>query len=200
MYYKNTPIVVSVPSGNFGNICAGLLANKIGLPIDTYIASTNLNDSVPRFLNSGIYKPISTIKTISNAMDVADPSNFVRIQKLYNNDLNKLKMNLFSYSFNDYETKESIKSVYIKSKYILDPHGAIGYLGLKEFFKRNNNFIGAFMETAHPIKFHETVEKLIHKKIPVPSQLSDIINTKKGDTINISNYDELKNYLLGTNY
>ena len=123
----------SVPSGNFGNICAGILSKSMGLPINHFIASTNINDTVPRYIKEGLYEPHSTKKTISNAMDVSDPSNFIRIQKIFNNDLQKLRKNVSSYSFNDIETEEAMRLLYNSYDYLTCPHSAIGYLGLKKY-------------------------------------------------------------------
>ena len=190
----NRPITFSVPSGNFGNLCAGLMAKKIGLPIEKFLACTNLNNSVPRYLNSGIYAPNPTIQTISNAMDVGNPSNFLRIQKIYNNDVNKLKKDVLGFSFNDKQTRKTIKKVNKKLKYILDPHGAIGYMGLKELFKTEEKGIGIFLETAHPIKFAETIEKTINTKLKIPKNISLLNETI--DSISISNFDDLKDFLL----
>ena len=123
--------IFSVPSGNFGNICAGILSKEIGLNIKLFLASTNINKTVPEYLESGIYSPEKTKPTISNAMDVSDPSNFVRIQKIFNNDIQKIKKIIKAYSFNDNQTREAIKDVYNKNNYLMDPHSAIGYLGTK---------------------------------------------------------------------
>ncbi len=191
----NLPINFSVPSGNFGNLCAGLIAHKLGLPINHFLACTNINDTVPRYLNSGIYKPNPTIKTISNAMDVGNPSNFIRIQKVYNNDFNKLKKNISGYSFNDRETKNCIKNIYQNSNYIMDPHGAIGYMGLKKYYLKHSNEIGVFMETAHPVKFSNIVEKIVKEKIKIPKRLSQTIKNKK-KSLKISEYLEFKDFLL----
>ena len=191
----NNKTVFSVPSGNFGNICAGLLSKLMGLPIDHFISATNINNVVPLFLKTGEYIPKKTIKTISNAMDVGNPSNFIRIQNLYNNDFHKLKKTMSGFYFSDSMTRDKIYNVFKKYNYILDPHGAIGYLGLKKFLKSNKNYFGVFLETAHPIKFLEIVEKKIKEKIPVPKQIKNILN-RNGKKIPISNYNELKSFLL----
>ena len=191
----NNKTVFSVPSGNFGNICAGLLSKLMGLPIDHFISATNINNVVPLFLKTGEYIPKKTIKTISNAMDVGNPSNFIRIQNLYNNDFHKLKKTMSGFYFSDSMTRDKIYNVFKKYNYILDPHGAIGYLGLKKFLKSNKNYFGVFLETAHPIKFLEIVEKKIKEKIPVPKQIKNILN-KNGKKIPISSYNELKSFLL----
>ena len=192
--YK-VPVNFSVPSGNFGNLCAGLISQKLGLPIKHFLACTNLNNAVPVYLDSGIYNPKPTIQTISNAMDVGDPSNFVRIQKIFNNDIHKLKKNITGYSFNDNETLKCIKNIHKKNNYILDPHGAIGYLGLKKYLKTNTNQIGVFLETAHPSKFSEIVEKVINKKVDVPKKLTKTLNGQK-KSIQILNYNHFKEFLL----
>ena len=192
--YK-VPVNFSVPSGNFGNLCAGLISQKLGLPIKHFLACTNLNNAVPVYLDSGIYNPKPTIQTISNAMDVGDPSNFVRIRKIFNNDIHKLKKNITGYSFNDNETLKCIKNIHKKNNYILDPHGAIGYLGLKQYLKTNTNQIGVFLETAHPSKFSEVVEKVINKKVDVPKKLTQTLNGQK-KSIQILNYNHFKEFLL----
>ena len=191
----NKPIVISVPSGNFGNICAGLLSKKMGLPIDHFIASTNINDVVPRYLKTNKYCPEPSIQTISNAMDVGDPSNFVRITKIFDNNFKKIKSSLSGFQFNDNQTKEAIKEIYEKSKFISDPHGAVGYLGLKSYLKINNDKLGLFMGTAHPVKFIDVVEKTLDMKLKLPEKIKTIIKKEKKST-KINNYKELKNYLI----
>ena len=133
----NKPLVFSVPSGNFGNICAGMVAQKLGFPFPHFIASNNENDVVTRYLSSKKYTPLATVQTISNAMDVGNPSNFVRIQALHNNDFQALKSNLSGYRFSDEETREAIDSIYKSTGYITDPHGAVGYLGCHHYLKFN---------------------------------------------------------------
>tara|TARA_B100000768_G_scaffold160372_1_gene159912 strand:+ start:1318 stop:2622 length:1305 start_codon:yes stop_codon:yes gene_type:complete len=191
---NNKKIVFSVPSGNFGNICAGIIAIDLGLPIHHVIASTNSNNTIPRYLKSKIYNPRKTIKTISNAMDVSNPSNFIRIEEIYN-DFNLLKNNLSSYSFNDSETIIAMKSVFKNSKYILDPHGAIGYLGLKKYLNTNPSFFGVFLETAHPIKFSNHIEKALNIKIKIPNVINKIISKEKVFT-EVSSYKDFKDSLL----
>ena len=164
---KNSNLVVSVPSGNFGNLCAGMLAKKMGLPINHFIASTNENDTVPKFMKTGEYKKQKTISTLTNAMDVGDPSNFIRILSLYDDDFKKLKKELTAYKFSDKETILGIKRLYEKSKYVLDPHGATAYLGLKKYLLNNPKEIGVFLETAHPVKFLDTVENALNMKINI---------------------------------
>ena len=191
----NKPIVISVPSGNFGNICAGLLAKKMGLPIDHFIAATNINDVVPRYLKTSKYSPKSSIQTISNAMDVGDPSNFIRISKIFDNNYKVIKSNLSGFKFEDKKTKEAIKEIYKDSNFIADPHGAVGYLGLKKYLKNHNNKIGVFMETAHPIKFIDVVENTLDIKLKLPERIKKILKKEKKST-KINNYEELKDYLI----
>ncbi|REE81782.1 threonine synthase [Lutibacter oceani] len=193
---KKQELVFSVPSGNFGNICAGAMAQKLGLPIKQLVAATNVNDIVPNYLETGIYIPKPSKQTISNAMDVGDPSNFIRIQEIYKNDL-KLKENLSSYSFTDIETKEAMKEIKKVSGYVADPHGAVGYLGLKKYFETNNNGQGIFLETAHPVKFLDVVEPVLNETIEYPQQILDVIDKEKV-SIKISTYEELKQYLVTT--
>ena len=193
---NNNQNIFSVPSGNFGNICAGILSKEMGLNIKLFIASTNINNTVPRYLESGIYNPKKTKPTISNAMDVSNPSNFIRIQKIFNNDLQKINKVIKGYSYNDSETREAIKDVYNSYNYIMDPHSAIGYLGLKSYLKNPRSDVnGIFLSTAHPIKFKEEVENSIGEQISLPSRLKKIM-TKKKNTIEIESYNELKDHLL----
>ncbi len=191
---KSKKLVFSVPSGNYGNICAGMMAQKLGIPIDLFIASTNENKVVPTYLKTGKYEPKRSVQTISNAMDVGDPSNFIRIEKLHNNDFEKLKNNLHSYSFTDEETREAMQYLYSNSNYIADPHGAVAYLGVKEYLKTNNAQC-IFLETAHPIKFSPVLDATIADKIEIPEQIKTVLNKEKVAT-QISKYSELKDFLL----
>lgn len=191
----NKSLVTSCPSGNFGNICAGIIAKKMGLPLHHFVATTNANDTVPRFLENGKYEPKPSIATISNAMDVGNPSNFVRIQEMYNNDLKEFEKDFSSYTYNDEETKAVMKDIYSKSGYVAEPHGAVGYLGLKKELKNYPESIGFFLETAHPIKFLDVVEPVLGVKLEIPTQIESILN-KEQKSIKIKEYDELKEYLL----
>ncbi|MES2543633.1 MAG: threonine synthase [Bacteroidota bacterium] len=191
---QNKEIVISCPSGNFGNICAGIMAKQLGLPIKHFVAATNVNDTVPRFLKDNVYQPKVTIPTLSNAMDVSNPSNFVRIQELYNNDLNEFKKDFSSYSFTDVETITAMKNIYSQTDYITEPHGAIGYLGLKQELENHPNCLGVFLETAHPIKFSETVESNLSIQLPIPAQIEALLSKEK-IAIKIGKYEELKTYL-----
>ena len=193
---SDQPLVCAVPSGNFGNICAGMMGQQMGLPIDHFIACTNVNDVVPRYLSNQVYAPKPTVPTISNAMDVGDPSNFVRIQKIYGNDFSRLQQHLTGYRFTDEETCTAMQEIFDEtSGYIADPHGAIGYLGLKAYLENRPEKKGIFLETAHPIKFPETVEKTLGQKIPIPSRLQDLMQREK-KSISIKDYTDLKDFLL----
>ena len=189
------PIVFSVPSGNFGNICAGMVAQKLGFPIEHFIASNNVNNVVTRFLETNTYDPQPSIQTISNAMDVGNPSNFIRIQALHDYNLNKLKTNLSSYSFTDDETKTALETIYSNSGYIADPHGAVGYLGAKAYLTNHSNSQVVFLETAHPTKFLDVVEDVISKKIELPPQIQAVIDQQKHATF-VKNYEEFKSFML----
>jgi threonine synthase len=192
---KGLPLVFSVPSGNYGNICAGLLAYKLGLPVQQFIAATNANDVVPKFLETGIYEPAPSKQTISNAMDVGNPSNFIRIKELFNNDIHKLKSIFSASSYSDKETKKAMKEIHSKSAYIADPHGAVGYLGLKNYQAEHPNTQGVFLETAHPVKFLDIVEDTLKVSVEIPAQIKTVLNKEK-QRLAISNYLELKEFLL----
>ncbi|EDP95260.1 threonine synthase [Kordia algicida OT-1] len=192
LHKKHKNIIFSVPSGNFGNICAGIMAQKLGLPIQHFIASTNVNDTVSNYLENGEYIPQKSKATISNAMDVGNPSNFIRIQELYGNDLETIRKHFSSYSFTDDETKTAMKSLYDQTKYIADPHGAVGYLGLKQHDLKDA--YGVFLETAHPVKFLPTVESTLNLKLEIPQQIQEIMHKEKKANF-ISDYESLKNFL-----
>ena len=191
---QNKPLVFSCPSGNFGNICAGIIAKKMGLPIEHFVAATNVNDTVPRFLENGIYEPKASIATISNAMDVGNPSNFIRIQEMYHNDLQQFKKDFSSFTFTDRETLAAMKTIYKVSGYIAEPHGAVGYLGLKKKLQNHPNAVGIFLETAHPIKFLDTVEPILNVKLPIPYQIESVLGKEKV-SVKIKTYEELKAFL-----
>ena len=195
LHKKYDNIVFSVPSGNFGNICAGIMAQQLGLPIKHFIASNNVNNVITKYLKTNQFLPKPSIQTISNAMDVGNPSNFIRIQEIYKNDFNMIKENISSYSFTDAETKVAIEEIYKKYQYISDPHGAVGYLGAKEYLKENPNAHCIFLETAHPVKFLDVVEEVIKNKIELPEQILQVIDRNK-KSIKIDSYKNLKNFLL----
>ncbi|MFD2588661.1 threonine synthase [Croceitalea marina] len=192
---KGKEIVFSIPSGNFGNVCAGMVAQKLGMSVKHFVAATNVNDTVPKFMENGEYQPKPSTATISNAMDVGDPSNFIRIRHLYQNDFEVLAENLSSYSFNDTETREAMQHIHKRSKYVSDPHGAVGYLGLKKYQELNPDTYGIFLETAHPVKFLHIVKETLAITPEIPSQIAKVIDREK-TSIRIGTYQELKSYLL----
>ncbi len=188
-------LVFSVPSGNYGNICAGMMAQRLGLPVHHFVTATNANNIVPEYLETGNYHTKQSVQTISNAMDVGDPSNFIRIQELHDNDISALRQNLSGYSYSDVETTKAIHHLYESANYIADPHGAIGYLALKAYLKDNTDVHGVFLETAHPIKFLPVMPKSISDNIPMPRQIEAVLHKEK-QSIKMSNYEQLKTYLL----
>ena len=187
---------ICVPSGNFGNICAGLIAYKSGLPVKHFIAACNANDVVPEYFTKGEYHPKTAKATISNAMDVGDPSNFVRMLELFNHDFGTLKDLITSYSISDEETKATIVEVKNKFNYLLDPHGAVAFASVQRYLSENKNEKAIFLETAHPIKFYDVVEPLINEKITVPESLTELMNRKKVSTKISTYYTEFKEFLL----
>lgn len=188
-------IVFSVPSGNFGNICAGIVAQKLGMPVKHFVAATNVNDTVPEFMKTGEYNPKPSTATISNAMDVGDPSNFIRIRHLFQDNFEALSEQLSSYTFTDEQTREAMKYLRKTSNYIADPHGAVGYLGLKKYQERHPDTYGIFLGTAHPVKFLDVVEDTIGVILEIPEQIKKVMDKEK-KSILIKKYDELKNYLI----
>ncbi len=194
LHQKKKAIVFSVPSGNFGNICAGIMAQKLGLPVKHFVASTNVNDTVPNYLKSGEYTPKPSKATISNAMDVGNPSNFIRIRELFDNDIQQLRNSFSSYSFSDDETREKMQDIYDISGYVSDPHGVVGYLGLEKYGLQENE-IGIFLETAHPVKFLNVVESTLPVSVGIPKQIKKVIDKEKV-ALKISTYENLKSYLM----
>jgi threonine synthase len=194
---KNTPPVVSVPSGNFGNICAGLLAYQSGLPVSHFIAACNANDTVPLYLQSGDYQIKNSVPTISNAMDVGNPSNFVRILELFEHNFGSLKNILTSYSISDDETRKTVAEVFKQDNYVLDPHGAVGFLALQRYLNENPGSKGFFLETAHPSKIYDVIEPVIHQQIEIPESIKVLMNQKKNTIrVNAGDNDKLKSILL----
>jgi threonine synthase len=189
------PVVVSVPSGNLGNLTAGLLAAKAGVPVAKFIASANINKVFPDYVHTGLFTPRTSVATLSNAMDVGNPSNFSRIMELYHHSVEDVKNDIAAYSFDDEQTKANIAETYDKTGYILDPHGSVAHLGLKSYMEQGD-FTGVFLETAHPAKFHNTVEEAINKKIEFPERLQKSMN-KKGNSVEVENtLESLKEFLL----
>ncbi|HEV3251741.1 MAG TPA: threonine synthase [Puia sp.] len=193
---KLRPPVISVPSGNFGNICAGLLANRSGLPVAHFIAACNSNDVVSEYLRSGHYQPRKAHATLSNAMDVGNPSNFIRILTLFSKEPGSLKNLMSSYSISDEETKNTILETWTRYQYLTDPHGAVGYLALKNYLAKNPGQKGIFLETAHPVKFYDVMESITGHKIALPPAVKSILDKKKQTTLLEVDYKAFKDYLL----
>ena len=201
--YKRWPVkeqapVFSVPSGNFGNICAGMLANISGLPVKHFIAACNANDVVANYLVNGQLVAKNAVQTISNAMDVGNPSNFVRVMQLFDQNFFKLKEKLSAYSISDNETREAIKKVKIERGYLLDPHGAVGYISLDRYLSANPGQKGIFLETAHPVKFLDVVEPITGEKIQVPDTVASILPKRKNSQLMNADFSSLKDFLLNT--
>ncbi|HEX5026652.1 MAG TPA: threonine synthase [Agriterribacter sp.] len=193
---KETPPVFCVPSGNFGNICAGMLAYISGLPAKHFIAACNVNDVVPRYLHSGEYDVKQATPTLSNAMDVGNPSNFVRILQLFDHQFINLRHALSGYTVTDAETKDTIRRTLHETGYILDPHGAVGYLSLQRYLDAHADQKGIFLETAHPVKFPEVVEEITGQPIAIPDSVKEIMHLPKKSTVITPEYENLKDYLL----
>ncbi|AGC66955.1 threonine synthase [Candidatus Uzinura diaspidicola str. ASNER] len=194
-------VIFSVPSGNFGNICAGLMAERMGLPISLFIASTNENDTIPRFIDSPIYEPKKAKYTLSNAMDVADPSNFIRILALHSNK-ELLRNNMIAYRFTDKQTIITMQNIWEKRKYMLDPHGAISLLGIMKYLKekeKNLDTIGFVFETAHPIKFSDKIKEPLRRNISSPNNCNISFNKDKNFYRLSTKYEEFREFLLDTN-
>lgn len=193
---KPNPPVVCVPSGNFGNICAGILAKQSGLPINHFIAACNVNDVVTEYLQTSNFKPQTARPTLSNAMDVGNPSNFIRILEISHHRFPELKDNLSSFSVTDEETLKTIKRIFEIYNYTLDPHGAVGYLALEKYLQIHPGKKGIFLETAHPVKFPEAVENATGKKVDIPSSILSIMKSEKRSIKMPASYQLFKNFLL----
>ncbi|QCK17099.1 threonine synthase [Mangrovivirga cuniculi] len=189
-------IVFAVPSGNFGNITGGLFARMMGLPIDNFIAATNVNKVVPDYLDQGEFLPRPSIQTVSNAMDVGNPSNFERLMAIFNKNWQLTRQIIKGYYYTDEETLDAISHVHQKYGYILDPHGAVGYKALSSYLNGRTNTTGILLETAHPIKFAEHVEKSIGEKLKIPEEISDLYDKEILKIPMGKAYSEFKDYLL----
>jgi threonine synthase len=194
---ENNPIIFSVPCGNFGNLTAGLFANRMGIPVEIFIAATNANDTFPYFLNSGTLQDQDAIQTISNAMDVGVPSNLDRIQTLFHDDINLIKKDISSWSFSDDETKDCIQNIHNNFDYLIDPHTAIGVLGLNEYREKTNSRTkGIVLSTAHPGKFADVIEPIIGENIPLTDSLQIAMKKEKISIKMSKKFSDLKDYLL----
>ncbi|WP_300598482.1 threonine synthase [Niabella sp.] len=189
------PVVV-VPSGNFGNICAGLLARETGLPLGHFIAACNANDVVPAFLQTENWQPRTTVATLSNAMDVGDPSNFVRIMELFHQEFPKLKEQLSAVSISDADTIATIARVYHATGYTLDPHGAVAYKALEDYQQAHPDGKGFILETAHPVKFPDAVKQATGTDVEIPESLQELMLQPKQAIAMPPDYEAFKAYLI----
>jgi len=193
--WDDTPPIVSVPSGNFGNLAAGILARLSGLPIKLFIAACNANDVVPRFLETGVYDPKPSIATLSNAMDVGDPSNFVRVLESFDQNVESLNKKVIASSISDAATSGTITEVYEKYGYLLDPHGAVAYRALEDQLKSDPKQKGIILETAHPIKF-DSVTEILGRSPEVPLSIEDLFSRKKVSLEIDNDYTDVKEILI----
>lgn len=191
---KANDVVFCVPSGNFGNITAGLIAKRMGLPVKRFIAANNSNDIFYEYLQTGKYNPRPSVQTIANAMDVGDPSNFARVIDLYNHSADEIRKDITGFRYKDAAIAETVKDTFEKTGYLLDPHGACGYQALTDGLSKDEN--GIFLETAHPAKFKETVEEIIGKPIEIPQLLQAFMKGEKKSIGLKNNYDLFKDTLL----
>jgi threonine synthase len=194
---RKLPLIFSVPSGNYGNLTGGLMAKKMGLYGSTFVAASNSNDVVPEFLRTGNFQPRKPVMTLSNAMDVGDPSNFERLAALYDHDLQKIRADVTGIPISDEETREGIREVFENYGYLLDPHSAVAYRALRQFIKHKPANINAiFLATAHPAKFASVVEEVTGQKVPLPEGLQKPVRRRKEAISMTSNFLELKSFLL----
>jgi threonine synthase len=178
-YGDQTPMHIVVPSGNFGNICAGMMAKASGLPLGHFVAACNANNVVTRYLQTGNYEIHKAVATVSNAMDVGNPSNFIRIMEIMKNNFESLQSELSSYSYDDAATASAIHRVYKTNHYILDPHGAVAFLAAEQFIKEQEVARAIILETAHPVKFPEVVEETIGQTIEIPDSVKYLLDKEK---------------------
>lgn len=174
---KKDNIVICVPSGNFGNITAGLFGKRMGMPVKRFIAANNRNDVFFQYLNSGVYTPKASVQTIANAMDVGDPSNFARVLDLYGHSHEAIKNDISGCTYTDEQISEMLLDCYCKHGYLLDPHGAVGYRALSEYLESDE--VGVFLETAHPAKFKDTVDRILGEEISIPEKLQAFMKGTK---------------------
>ena len=190
------PLLVATPSGNFGNLTAGLIAKRMGFRADKFVAATNVNDVVPEYLAGGTYRPRPSVATLSNAMDVGDPSNWARIQWLYRGSLEEIRRDLLGSAHTDEETLGAMRDLYRRTGYVLDPHSAVAYLGaLHGMTNQRNRPTALFLSTAHPAKFQETVERAIQSKIDLPPALAQALDRPEHFLPIPAEYGALKEYL-----
>jgi len=193
------PVVFVVPSGNLGNLTAGLFAHAMGLPVRRFVAATNANDVFTSFLRTGVFAPRETRPTISNAMDVGNPSNLARISALFRGDLQAMRRIMFSASFSDTETRKAIREIYERYGYIMDPHGAVGYLALAAYRAEDPSpASGVLLETAHPAKFLDVFDEEMRAKIRIPDHIRIALNGTKRSVKISGSFDQFKSLLLAS--
>jgi threonine synthase len=192
----NAGPIISVPSGNFGNLTAGLIAKRIGLPVARFVAATNVNDAVPQYLLSGRYQPRPSVRTIANAMDVGAPSNFERMQWMYGSDVDALRRDVAGFAYTDDRVVAEIRSVYERYGYVLDPHSAIAWLALQEALAADPHASGVFLATAHPAKFREVVEPAIGAPVPLPGVIAEALARPRQSVAMPASYNALSEFLL----
>ena len=191
---REKELTISVPSGNFGNLTAGLFAKRMGLPVKRFVAANNSNDIVYNYLQTGEYNPKASVSTIANAMDVGAPSNFARIMHLYDNSHQEVCKDIIGAAYSDSDIAQGVRECLQENGYLLDPHGACGYLALKELLQEDET--GIFLETAHPAKFKETIEGITGKEIDIPQALQEFMKGEKKN-VQIENcFETLKSYLM----
>ena len=188
--------VVSVPSGNFGNLTAGLIARRLGLPIRRFVAATNINDTVPEYLRTGCYEPRPSVRTVANAMDVGAPSNLERMQALYGGSVDALRRDVAGFAYDDARVVAEIGNVYRQHGYLLDPHSAIAWLAIHDYLATDPDAHGVFVATAHPAKFREVVEPAIGRSIPLPPVLADAIERPRHAISMEIDYQALRDFLM----
>lgn len=193
---KKGNVIISVPSGNFGNLTAGIIAMKMGLPVRKFIASTNINKIIPEYLKTGQFSPEPSIQTISNAMDVGNPSNFERLLDIFSHSQDKMKNKINGYFFSDEETRSSMQYIQSKFNYIVDPHGAVGFSGLTKYLTSISSGTGIFLGTAHPAKFFDIVKNTINIDVNIPERLVSFMKNEKQSVLLSNSFDEFKNCLL----
>lgn len=193
---KHKPPVISVPSGNFGNICAGILAHQSGLPVQHFIAACNANDVVPNYMQSQQYVPKNAVATISNAMDVGNPSNFIRILEIFHHQFTDLAAVFSSCSISEDHTKSTLQTIYKNYHYLLDPHGAVGFIALDQYLQSHPDQKGIVLETAHPVKFYDAVEPLIGELVPIPVSIQHQLTLQKNSIKMEAQSEMLNSFLL----
>ena len=192
---QGSEVTICVPSGNFGNLTAGLLAQRMGLPVKHFIAANNANDVFLKYLQTGVFSPRASVATIANAMDVGNPSNFARILDLYGNDYTRITAAVSGYRYSDAQIREVVKRVFDEAKYLLDPHGACAYEALREHLQGDKKATGFFLETAHPAKFKETVDDILGAGIPIPEKLQAFMRGRKQTIAMSSRYEDFRAFL-----